>query len=232
MTLTITPVLCNEKNMQNNAYILSSDTTSDVIIIDAAEFSPIEAKLEELHLTPTHILTTHHHFDHVEANLALKEKYNVRIIAPEKEFDKVPGADIKAVDGQDITIGELTFKVIAAPGHTLGHVLYYLPKEQALFTGDVLFNLCVGGLFEGTAEQMFTSLAKIKSLPDDTRIFAGHEYTRACLSRQMLQNPEAQTYITKMLSREQGLLAPATLGEEKTFNPYLQTQTLSEFLGL
>lgn len=231
MSIKLFPVLCNEKNMANYAYILNDTQSKQTLIIDAAEPDPIISKLEELNLTPSYILTTHHHFDHVGANETLKQKYNLQIIAPEKEFSKIPAADKAARNGEIIRIGSLEITPISAAGHTNGHLLYYIPKEKMLFTGDVLFNCCIGGLFEGTPQEMFTSLQKIKALPNDTLIFAGHEYTRSCLPPQAFNHPEFQLYLQKMLSREQGSAAPATLAEEKQFNPYLQADTLSEFLG-
>lgn len=230
MSLKIIPVFCNEKNMANYAYILHDKEADITIIIDAAESAPIIRKLDELNLKPTHILTTHHHFDHVEGNLDLKQKYNLQIIAPEKEFDNIPGADIKAANNIPITIKSVIINPIEAPGHTNGHILYHLQKEKLLFTGDVLFNLCIGGLFEGTPQQMFDSLQKIKKLPDDTLVFPGHEYTRSCLPGIVPHDSTFQTYIQKMLKRENGELAPATLHEEKTFNPYLQAKSLAEFM--
>ncbi len=231
MSTKLIPVFCNEKNMANYAYILTDGASGKTIIIDAAEPNPIIRRLEELQLKPDYILTTHHHFDPVGATESLKQKYNLKIIAPEKEFDKVPAADIAARDGDPINIGALAITPIAAPGHTRGHILYHLPKEKMLFTGDVLFNCCVGGLFEGTPAEMFESLQKIKALPDDTLIFPGHEYTRSCLPPEAFNLPEFQTYLQKMLIREEGGTAPVTLAEEKRYNPYLQAQTLSEFLG-
>ena len=162
MTIEIIPILCNEKNMANYAYLITTPHTSETIIIDAAEANPILQELEKRQLQPTHILTTHHHFDHVEGNLAIKEKYNCEIVAPKKEFDKISGASISVAEGDTLSIRNIKIQILEAPGHTLGHVLYHLPNEQKLFTGDVLFNLCVGGLFEGSAAQMFNSLQKIK----------------------------------------------------------------------
>lgn len=226
MSIKLFPVLCNEKNMANYAYILNDEESNTTIIIDAAEENPIIKKLEELNLIPSYILTTHHHFDHVEGNLALKEKYHLKIIAPEKEFDKVPGADIPAKENSTINIGNFHFEVILAKGHTNGHVLYYLKKEKMLFTGDVLFNMCVGGLFEGTEVQMLASLEKIKSLPNDTQIFPGHEYTRSCIPINHITTDRFNSYIQKMLLRERGELAPSTIAEEKEFNPYLQDDNI------
>lgn len=219
MTTQIIPVFCNEKNMANYAYIINSPNTT--IIIDAAEAKPIIDKLEQLHLTPTHILTTHYHFDHVGGNTELKRKYKLKIIAPKEEFSAVPDADIPAAEDTPLQINDLTFEVINAPGHTLGHILYYLKKEKALFTGDILFNLCIGGLFEGTPSQMKQTLQKIKTLPDDTLIFPGHEYTRAAITPELIANPHFAPYLQKMIAREKGEFAPTTLAEEKSFNPYL-----------
>lgn len=226
MNINIIPVFCNEKNMANYAYIIKSPQTT--VIIDAAEPNPIIKELERRNLTPSHILTTHHHYDHVGGNVALKQKYNLKIVAPAQEFSKVPAADIKAEENNPLTIGDLTFDIIAAPGHTLGHVLYYLKSENMLFTGDVLFNLCVGGLFEGTPEQMIESLKKIKHFPDTTLIFPGHEYTREALTPSLISNPNFAPYLEKMLKREQGDLAPSTLSEEKLFNPYLISDNIQD----
>ncbi len=230
MTHEIIPILCNEKKMANYAYLITTPKTSQTIIIDAAEANPIIQELEKRHLHPSHILTTHHHFDHVEGNLAIKEKYNCEIIVPKKEFNQIPGASIAVQDGDILNIRDIKLQILETPGHTLGHILYYLPDEQRLFTGDTLFNLCVGGLFEGTPEQMFNSLQKIKSLPNNTEIFPGHEYTRSCLPEGFTNIPQTKNYIRKMLEREQGHLAPSTLEEEKAFNPYLKADKLTEFM--
>ncbi len=231
MSLEIIPVLCNEKNMANYAYILRDTPSDTTIVIDAAEANPVIRKLEELQLKPSYILTTHYHFDHVGGNLELKQKYGAQIIAPQKEFNLVPGADIPVSEGTPLKLGNLNFTVIDAPGHTNGHVLYYLKGEGKLFTGDVLFNLCVGGLFEGTPEEMFASLQKIKALPGETEIFPGHEYTRSCLPPDYESIPDFNGYLQKMLSREKGVFIPASLEDEKKFNPYLKASTLTEFLG-
>ena len=112
--IQIIPVLCNEKNMANYSYILHNKKNNLTIIIDAAEANPIIKKLSELNLTPSYILTTHHHFDHVEGNLPLKEKYNLKIIAPEKEFSLVPGADISVNEQTTLDLEGFDFQIILA----------------------------------------------------------------------------------------------------------------------
>ncbi len=222
MSIEIIPILCNEKNMANYAYIIKNSKTNNVIIIDAAEKNPIISALDKLNLTPSHILTTHHHFDHVEGNLGLKEKYNLKIVAPIDEFEKVPGADIKAQNNQPLIIENIEILPISAKGHTNGHMMYYIKSENALFTGDVLFNLCIGGLFEGTPSEMRETLEKIKKLPNNTNIFPGHEYTRASIDISMLNKPNFDSYLKKMFKREEGYFSPSTLEEEKLYNPYLK----------
>jgi len=226
MNTQIIPVFCNDNNMANYAYLIKEQQSNDCLIIDAAESRPIIEELNKLSLKPTHILTTHHHFDHVGGNMELKQKYDLKIIAPQDEFDNVPGADIPAIENTPIKIGNLKFDVIKVPGHTLGHVLYHLAEVPALFTGDTLFNLCIGGLFEGNPDQMATSLNKIKKLDNNTLIFPGHEYTRSAITKDLLNKPGFEQYLQKMYQREQGNLAPSTLKEEKQFNPYLQQETL------
>ncbi|MBR5598948.1 MAG: MBL fold metallo-hydrolase [Alphaproteobacteria bacterium] len=231
MTAKIYPVFCNQKNMANYAYIINPTNTNKAIIIDAAEAKPILTMLETLNLIPTHIITTHHHFDHVEGNLELKEKYNLTILAPNDELEKISGASVPIIANQEFILHDIKFLPISAKGHTNGHLIYYIKELEALFTGDVLFNLCVGGLFEGTAKEMFETLQKIKQLPDSTLIFPGHEYTSSCITRQMLNHKEFKLYLEKLYLRQQNKLAPATLFEEKLFNPYLQANTFDQFLG-
>ncbi len=231
MSIDIFPVLCNEKNMANYAYIIHDHSHNVTIIIDAAETTPIISTLEKLQLQPDFILTTHHHFDHIGGNLPLKARYGLQIIAPKNEFANVPGADIATDEAIPLNLKGLAVRVLNAPGHTLGHVLYHFPESQWLFTGDTLFNLCIGGLFEGTPAQMFSTLQKIKTLPDNTKIFPGHEYTRSCLPATPETIPGFAEYLQKMKRREQGQTAPTTLAEEKMFNPYLHANTLSEFIS-
>jgi hydroxyacylglutathione hydrolase len=222
--------------MDNYAYILTDTESGQTAIIDASEASPVIQKCEELSLKPSYILTTHHHFDHVGGNAALKQKYNLKIVAPILERDLIEGVDDTLDDGETFRLGETAITAIWAPGHTRGHNLYYIPDESVLFTGDVLFNLCIGGLFEGTPDQMWQSLQKIKSLPDDVLFYPGHEYTRSCLE-QTLKNhdsPPLEVYaqiVTQRLERHLPA-APIPLKLEKLCNPYLMIDNKHHFAQL
>ncbi len=226
MSLKIEPVLCLKGTMDNYAYILIDEATRQSAIIDAAEAAPILKKCQELGIKPSYILTTHHHFDHVGGNEELKEIFHLEVLGPLAEAALIPGFDRGFVDGDEFALGESRAKIMSAPGHTKGHVLYYFEQDKALFTGDVLFNLCVGGLFEGTKQEMKASLQKIMKLPDDVLFYPGHEYTLQCLNDAFsyADSPDLRDYAARAESRlaQNFPVAPVRLGVEKKCNPYLQ----------
>ena len=246
--LNIYPILCRAGKMDNYSYILHDDKYQTTAIIDPSENAPIICKLNELGLKPQYIFNTHHHFDHTDGNLELKKLYNAKIVGNSNDSHRIPGIDIKLEPEQSysaspqeisapIADNDFTFQVIDVSAHTQGHILYYFPSSKALFTGDTLFNLCIGGLFEGSPEQMFDALQKIRHLPDDTLFYPGHEYTFGGAHEAYHfcnGNEDIQQYLQKAQSRlQQGLPAgPMTLDEEKKCNPYLAATSLSEFKQL
>lgn len=235
MGLKIETVLCRAGTMDNYAYIVTDTGSGISVVVDASEAAPVARRCAELGIRPAYILTTHHHFDHVGGNEELKCLYNLQIAGPEAEKEQIPGLDIPLKDGEVFKIGETAMQCLAAPGHTLGHMLWYFPRDKALFTGDVLFNLSIGGLFEGTPAQMWQSLARIKALPDDVLFYPGHEYTAPGLYRLQADNSaDAREYAGLAGSRlAAGLPAgPITLGLEKKCNPYLQIENARQFAGL
>jgi len=237
MTMKIDFVLCRAGTMNNYSYILTDKASKLCAVVDPSEAAPIEKKCAELHVHPSFLLNTHHHFDHTDANLPLKQKFGAKIVAPKKEEHLISGVDIALSEDDIFNLGETSAKIIETSGHTLGHVLYYFEKNKALFTGDTLFNLCIGGIFEGTAEQMWYSLQKIKSLPDDVMFYAGHEYTGHAIDmashlskNKSAVNKYAQNAIIKIRAGQP--VCPVSLGEEKICNPYLAASTFEEFLSL
>ena len=167
--LKIDYVLCRAGYMDNYSYIITDSNTDISAIIDPSEVTPIIKKCEELNIKPQYILNTHHHFDHTDGNLELAKKYNAKIVCNNTDKHRIEGAEIFIENGSEFSLGESKAKIIDVSAHTKGHILYYFEKDKALFTGDTLFNLCIGGLFEGSSEQMFNALSKIKSLPDNTK---------------------------------------------------------------
>jgi hydroxyacylglutathione hydrolase len=162
----------------NYSYLIKDDQTNTVAIIDPSEFGPCNGKIDLKYKKLDFILNTHHHFDHVGGNTELKKKYGSRVLGFENDKKRIPAIDILLKDGQEFKIGNLNFKTIFIPGHTSGHIAFYFEKEKVVFTGDTLFSLGCGRVFEGTYQQMFDSLNKIKRLPEDTKIYCGHEYTK------------------------------------------------------
>lgn len=237
MPLQIYPVLCRAGQMDNYSYILIDEETRATAVIDPSEAAPLITRLEQLDAAPQYILNTHHHFDHTDENLTLKQKYGAKIVANERDKNRIPGFDLGVLPDETFNLGKSEARIIDASAHTQGHILWYFPQSKALFTGDTLFNLCIGGLFEGTPEQMFAALQKIRQLPDDTLFYPGHEYTTYGAHEAFAYNngsPDIQNYLNKAQANlSRGLPAgPFTLGEEKRCNPYLQAQTPEEFKNL
>ena len=146
-------------------------------MIDPSEAAPIITFLKKKNLNLNYILNTHHHFDHIGGNVELKKKYKAKVIGFDGDKHRIPGIDKTLKDGDKWTFGNSLVKILHIPGHTLGHICFYFEKEKIAFTGDTLFSLGCGRIFEGDHEQMLRSLNKIKKLPKNTKIYCGHEYT-------------------------------------------------------
>jgi len=172
--MQVTPIPCLTDNY---AYIVHDDNFKTVGVVDPSEAKPIISFLKKKNLKLNYILNTHHHFDHIGGNIELKKIYNAKIVGFLGDKHRIPGIDITLVNNENWSFGNSTVKVFHIPGHTLGHICFFFEKEKIVFTGDTLFSLGCGKIFEGNHEQMLTSLNKIKQLPKDTMIYCGHEYT-------------------------------------------------------
>ena len=172
--MQVTPIPCLTDNY---AYIIYDDSFKTVGVVDPSESGPIISFLKKENLKLNYILNTHHHFDHIGGNIELKKTYNAKIIGFEGDKHRIPGIDITLKNNENWNFGNSTIKVFHIPGHTLGHICFFFEKEKIAFTGDTLFSLGCGRIFEGNHKQMFSSLNKIKKLPKDTKIYCGHEYT-------------------------------------------------------
>jgi hydroxyacylglutathione hydrolase len=223
-TLQIEQFPCRSDNF---GVLIHDTATGATASIDAPEENPILDVLEQRGWQLTHILVTHHHLDHVEANLALKNKFSATIIGPRDEADKIPGLDTAVGGGDKFKFEEFDVEVIATPGHTLGHISYYFPGAETVFTADTLFALGCGRIFEGTPAQMYQSLQKLAALPDNTVVYCGHEYTEANARFALTINPGNQQLVQRATDIH-GLRAtgkptlPTTIGLEKVTNPFLR----------
>ena len=165
--------------LKDNYSFVAHDTETDIIaVIDPSEFKPVNSFIEKKYKKIDYILNTHHHFDHTDGNLNLQKKYKAKIIGSKKDERRIPGIDIKLSDNESFKLGSVDFKIFLIPGHTSGHICFYAQSEKIVFTGDTLFSLGCGRVFEGTHLEMLNSLNLIKKLPVDTKIYCGHEYTQ------------------------------------------------------
>ena len=211
----------------NYSYLIRDKKTNLVGVVDPSEFNPIDIEISKTYKKLDFILNTHHHNDHVGGNMDLKKKYNSKVICSSYDEKKIPGVDIKKNDGDQFSLGEIDFKIIHIPGHTLGHIAFYSEKANVIFTGDTLFSLGCGRVFEGTFEQMFESLEKIKSLSKNTMVFCGHEYTNKnaqfCISIDK-DNKKLRDRIEDVKNKTKKKLPtlPVTLGEELETNIFLR----------
>jgi hydroxyacylglutathione hydrolase len=215
----------------------SSDVeTRSAVVVDPSEAAPIMTALRDLGLKLGLILNTHHHHDHVGGNLELVEHWGCPVYCSARDFDRVPGATRGLSDGDTFSFGSLTFSVLAIPGHTEGQIAYH--ADDALFVGDTVFEMGCGRLFEGTPAQMFTSLARIQSLPETTRLYFGHEYTEVNARFALDVDPANRIAINERLEdvRAQllrtGHATAPTLAAEKKVNPFFRARTLEDFTHL
>ena len=172
--MLITPIPCLTDNY---AYIISENYSKIVGVIDPSESTPIINFLKKENLKLNYILNTHHHYYHIGGNNKLKKLYNAKVVGFEGDKDRIPGIDITLKNNEKWTFGKSLVKIMHIPGHTSGHICFFFEKEKIAFTGDTLFSLGCGRIFEGDHKQMLNSLNKIKALPKDTKIYCGHEYT-------------------------------------------------------
>jgi hydroxyacylglutathione hydrolase len=163
----------------NYGYLIRDHETGDVAAIDTPDVAAINSLLDAAGWRLTHILNTHHHWDHAGGNLALKDKWDCKIIGPKAEAAQIPGLDVAVCDGDTVMFGASKAMVYDTPGHTSGHIIFHFAEDGAAFVGDTIFAMGCGRLFEGTAEQMWASLSKIAALPAQTKLYCAHEYTQA-----------------------------------------------------
>ena len=223
----------------NYGLLLHDHKTGATAAIDAPDAAEIERQLETLGWTLTHILTTHHHGDHVEGNLALQKRYGCTIIGPRGEASKIPGIEQEVSGGDRFTWEGREVRVMDCPGHTLGHIAYYMPSEAAVFAGDTLFSLGCGRVFEGTMEQMHQSVQQFATLPPETRLYCGHEYTQSNARFALAMEPGNVVLVQRAAEVDRlraagNMTCPSTIAAELAANPFLRTGSaeIRKTLGL
>ena len=221
----------------NYAFLVHNRDSGETALIDAPEAGPIKGVLKAKGWTLTDILITHHHGDHIDGVAELRQ--GARVIGATKDAHRLPQLDKQVADGDSITVCGVDCHVIDVSGHTNGHIAYHMPEPELAFTADSLMALGCGRLFEGTAEQMWESLQKLRKLPEDTIICSGHEYTEGNAKFALSIDPENND----LISRYEGIKAaraagrptvPSALDDEMRTNPFLRADdpTLKAAIGM
>jgi hydroxyacylglutathione hydrolase len=212
----------------NYAYLVIDPATAEAAVVDCADAGPVLAVVSERGVHLTAVLATHHHFDHVGGNQDLLVALpGLRVHGSAEEAPRIPGITHPVRDGGSVEVGRLVGRGILIPAHTSGHIAYHFPAERAVFTGDTLFAGGCGRLFEGDAAQMMGSLGRLTALPDDTRVYCGHEYTEKNLRFAAILEP-GNCRLTEKLAEVEALrrdgkpTVPSTIGDEKATNPFLR----------
>jgi hydroxyacylglutathione hydrolase len=209
----------------NYAYLIHDSDAGLTAIVDPSEPDPVRKALSARGWKLTHILNTHHHFDHTGGNVPLKETTGAVIVGPGKDRDRIPGIDVGVDESTNWTFGARSVRVLEIPAHTRAHIAFVV--DDAAFTGDTLFAMGCGRLFEGTPAMMWASLSKLMHLPDETRIFCGHEYTLNNGRFALSIEPQNAALVSRMrdveAARARNLpTIPSSLGLEKMTNPFLR----------
>ena len=221
----------------NYSYLIIDESNNDACVIDPSEAKPIINFIERENINLKYILNTHHHFDHIGGNKELTEKYNSIVVGFKHDAERIPEISILVEDNQIWKKDNFEAKIIHIPGHTTGHIGFYFFKEKVIFTGDTLFSLGCGKIFEGTYKQMFEYLSIIRNLPDDTKIYCGHEYTlqnsNFCITRDP-QNLNLQNKIIQIREKlnENKPTIPSILKDEKECNIFLRAKNVESFSKL
>ena len=221
----------------NYSYLIIDEESNIACVVDPSEAEPIIEYLENTKIKLKFILNTHHHYDHVGGNQKLKEKYGANVVGYKKDRDRIPGIDILVSDQENWIYKNFEAKIIHIPGHTLGHICFYFHKDESVFTGDTLFSLGCGRIFEGTYDQMFNSLMKLKKLPKNTKVFCGHEYTlhnsKFCKVYDKDNiNLEAKINEIKIKLKTGLPTIPSTIKDELECNIFLRSHNVETFSKL
>jgi len=221
----------------NYSYLIIDDKSNSSCVIDPSEATPIIEYLEKNNIKLNFILNTHHHYDHVGGNKELKERYNAKVVGYIEDEKRIPEIDITVKDNQIWKEKKFEAKVVHIPGHTSGHICFYFFNEKNIFTGDTLFSLGCGRIFEGTYPQMFRSLNFFKKLPAETNIYCGHEYTLKNSDFCMRHDPNNQNLKNKIDKIKEKLkknlpTIPSTIKDEIECNIFLRSENLENFSKL
>lgn len=226
-----------QNQLQNYIWLLEHTTSRDVIVVDPTEAEPVEQYCREHGLNLSQIWLTHWHKDHIGGVPELLQSRNIPVYGPREELSKIPFITHPLQHEAHFKFHDLQVDVLAVPGHTLGHIVYFIDAIDTLFCGDTLFTMGCGRVFEGTFEQMYHSLNRLAALPARTQVYCTHEYTLSNAKFALhvepdnlaLQQRYQQVEDLRLLNQP---TLPSTIELELQTNPFLRVDSVEEFQKL
>ena len=219
----------------NYLWLVHDDASGETAVVDPGDAAPVHAEAKRRGWTIGQVWNTHWHPDHTGGNITVKQATDARISGPAEE--NIPGRDVGLGEGDEVRLGEHVGRVIAVPGHTLGHIAIVFDEDRTAFVGDTMFAMGCGRLFEGTPKQMYESLQRIASLPDDTRLYCAHEYTLSNARFATHAEPGNRDVTARLTEVEElraagKMTVPTTVAEERATNPFVRASSVETFARL
>ena len=217
----------------NYVWLVHDAVSGETVVVDPSEAEPVLAEAATRGWTIDHIWNTHWHPDHTGGNAAIVAQFGARVTGPEAERAKIATLDVGVAEGDTVRIGDHVAKVLETPGHTAGHIVFHLENDAILFSGDTLFAMGCGRLFEGEAAQMFANMQRFAAMPDDTIVYGAHEYTLANGRYALTVEPDNVALQTRMKEVEAQRAAgeatlPTSIAAERATNPFFRATSVSE----
>ena len=218
----------------NYIWLVHDPDSGETMVVDPAEANPVLAEAERRGWTIDAIWNTHWHPDHTGGNAAIKQATGAPVIAPAAEAAKIPTADLLVVEGDIVQLGKHAATVLETPAHTAGHITYHFADDAVAFTGDTLFAMGCGRLFEGTAAQMYANMQRLADLPPETWVYCAHEYTLSNARYAQVAEPDNEAIADRLREveamRERGeATVPTTIAQERATNPFMRAQSIEQF---
>lgn len=223
-----------QNQLQNYIWLLEDTRTQEVIVVDPTEGKLVHDYCHQQQLNIQQIWLTHWHKDHIGGVPELIANKNIPVYGPREEISKIPFISHPLQDAEQFNFNDLKVDIISVPGHTLGHIVYFIDEIDTLFCGDTLFAMGCGRLFEGTAEQMYQSLNRLAALPPRTQVYCTHEYTLSNAKFALHIEPEnkklqIRAEQVEKLRQDQQITLPSTIELELETNPFLRVDSAAEF---
>jgi len=218
----------------NYIWLVHDPDSGETMVVDPAEADPVLAEAKRRGWTITAIWNTHWHPDHTGGNAAIKQATGAPVIAPAAEAAKIPTADRLVAEGDTVKLGSHVATVLETPAHTAGHITYHFADDAVAFTGDTLFAMGCGRLFEGSAAQMYANMQRLADLPPETSVYCAHEYTLSNALYARVAEPDNQAIADRLRAvekmRERGeATVPTTIAMERATNPFMRAQSIEQF---